>query len=53
MIKFIAQAVVVAVLGGCSSHVALLALDKEQSNQEEYIDNYDYEMSLMEAKYYE
>lgn len=53
MIKFIAQAAIVAVLGGCSTHVALLALDKEQSNQQQYIDNYDYEMSLMEAKDYE
>ena len=53
MIRFILTALFVAVLGGCSTHVALLALDKEQSNQQQFIDNYDYEMSLMEAKDYE
>ena len=53
MIKFIAQAAIVAVLGGCSSHVALMAMDKQADNQQQFIDNYDYEMSQMEAKDYE
>ena len=53
MIKFIAQAVIVAVIGGCSSHVALMAMDKQADNQQHYIDEYDYEMSQMEAKDYE
>ena len=53
MIKFIAQAVIVAVLGGCSSHMALLAMDKQADNQQHYIDEYDYEMNQMEAKDYE
>ena len=53
MIKFIAQAVMVAVLGGCLSHMALLAMDKQADNQQHYIDEYDAEMSEMEAKDYE
>lgn len=53
MIKFIAQAVMVAVLGGCSSHMALMAMDRQADNQQHYIDEYDYEMSQMEAKDYE
>ena len=53
MIKFIAQAVVVAVLGGCSSHMALLAMDKQADSQQHYIDEYEAEMSEMEAKDYE
>jgi len=53
MIKFIAQAVIVAVIGGCSSHVALMAMDKQADNQQKFVDNYDYEMSQMEAKDYE
>ena len=53
MIKFIAQAVVVAVLGGCSSHMALLAMDKQADSQQHYIDEYDAEMTEMEAKDYE
>lgn len=53
MMKVLATALLAAIVGGCSTHVALLALDKEQSNQQQYIDNYDYEMSLMEAKDYE
>ena len=53
MIKFIAQAVVVAVLGGCSSHMALLAMDKQADSQQHFIDEYDAEMTEMEAKDYE
>ena len=53
MIKFIAQAVIVAVLGGCSSHMALMAMDKQADNQQHYIDEYEAEMSEMEAKDYE
>ena len=53
MIKFIAQAVIVAVIGGCSSHMALLAMDKQADNQQYYIDEYDAQMTEMEAKDYE
>ena len=53
MMKALATVLLAAVIGGCSTHVALLALDKEQSNQQLFTDNYDYEMSLMEAKDYE
>ena len=53
MIKFIAQAAIVAVLGGCSSHMALLAMDKQAGNQQHYIDEYEAEMSEMEVKDYE
>ena len=50
MIKFIAQAVIVAVLGGCSSHVALMAMDKQADNQQHYIDEYDAQITEMEAR---
>ena len=50
MIKFIAQAAIVAVLGGCSSHMALLAMDKQADNQQHYIDEYDAQMTEMEAR---
>lgn len=53
MIKFIAQAVIVAVIGGCSSHMALMAMDKQTDNQQHFIDEYEAEMSEMEAKDYE
>ncbi|WP_296203021.1 hypothetical protein [Psychrobacter sp. UBA3962] len=51
--RFILIALFVSILGGCSAHVALLTLDKQADNQQQFIDNYDYEMSLMEAKDYE
>ena len=53
MIKFIAQAVIVAVIGGCSSHMALLAMDKQADNQQHFIDEYEAEMSDMEVKDYD
>lgn len=53
MIKFISQAAIVAVLGGCSSHMALMAMDKQADNQQHYIDEYEAEMNDMEAKDYE
>ena len=53
MIKFIAQAVIVAVIGGCSSHVVLMAMDKQADNQQHYIDEYEAEMSDMEVKDHE
>lgn len=53
MIKFIAQAVIVAVIGGCSSHMALLAMDKQADNQQHFIDEYDAQMTEMEVKNYE
>ena len=53
MIKFIAQAVIVAVIGGCSSHMALMAMDKQADNQQHYIDEYDAHMTEMEVKDYE
>lgn len=53
MIKFIAQAVIVAVIGGCSSHVALMAMDKQADNQQHFIDEYEAEMNDMEARDYE
>ena len=51
--RFILIVLFVSILGGCSAHVALLTLDKQADNQQQFIDNYDYEMSLMEAKDYE
>lgn len=53
MIRFILTALFVAVLGGCSAHMALAAFCQEADNQQQFIDNYDYEMSQMEAKDYE
>lgn len=53
MIRFILTALFVAVLGGCSAHMALAAFCKEADNQQHFIDEYDYEMSQMEAKDYE
>lgn len=53
MIKFIAQAVIVAVIGGCSSHVALMAMDKQADNQQHFIDEYEAEVSDMEVKDYD
>lgn len=53
MIKFITKAVVVALLGGCTSHVALLALDKQADNQQQYIDKYDEKVTTMEVEDYE
>lgn len=53
MMKALATALLAAIVGGCSTHVALLTLDKQADNQQQFIDNYDYEMSLMEAKDYE
>ena len=53
MIRFILTALFVAVLGGCSSHVALMAMDKQADNQQHYIDEYDAQMTEMEAKDYE
>lgn len=53
MIRFILTALFVAVLGGCSSHVALMAMDKQADNQQHYIDEYEAEMAEMEAKDYE
>lgn len=53
MIKFLMSLIVAAVLGGCSAHVALLTLEKEADNQQQYVDQYDQEMSEMEAKDYE
>ena len=53
MIRFILTALFVAVLGGCSSHVALMAMDKQADSQQHYIDEYDAQMAEMEAKDYE
>lgn len=53
MIRIITTALFISILGGCSAHVALLAQDKQITNQQEFIDNYEFEMSLMEAKDYE
>ena len=53
MIRFILTALIVAVLGGCSSHVALMAMDKQADSQQHYIDEYEAEMAEMEAKDYE
>lgn len=53
MIRIITTALFISILGGCSAHVALLAQEKQITNQQEYIDQYDYEISLMEAKDYE
>ena len=53
MIRFILTALFVAVLGGCSAHMALAAFCDEADNQQHYIDEYDAEMSEMEAKDYE
>ena len=53
MIRFILTALFVSILGGCSAHLALAAFCQEADNQQRFIDNYDYEMSQMEAKDYE
>ena len=53
MIRFILTALFVAVLGGCSAHMALLAMDKQADSQQHFIDEYDAEMTEMEAKDYE
>lgn len=53
MIRFILTALFVAVLGGCSSHMALMAMDRQADNQQHYIDEHEAEMADMEAKDYE
>ena len=53
MIRFILTALFVAVLGGCSAHMALAAFCEEADSQQHYIDEYEAEMSEMEAKDYE
>lgn len=53
MMKALATALLAAIVGGCSAHVALLTFDKQADSQEQYIDNYDYEISLMEVNDYE
>lgn len=53
MIKFLVTLVITAVLAGCSTHLALVALEQQADSQQEYINNYDYEMTQMEAEYYE
>lgn len=53
MIRFILTALFVAVLGGCSAHMALAAFCDEADSQQHYIDEYEAEMADMEAKGYE
>lgn len=50
MVKSIITAAFIAILGGCTAHVSLLALDKETSNQQRFTEDYDAQMKEMEAK---